>query len=210
MDLLSIILIGIGLAMDCFAVSTTKGVICGANHTQSASRLRLWRGPLLMAFFFGFFQGGMPLIGYYAGTLFASFFSRFAPWIALALLGFIGGKMIWESLHEEKEESTMENESQDERKLSRRHEDEFRLGTIIMLAIATSIDALATGVIFIPCPEVVWLGVGIIALTSLIFSIVGYTIGITLGKRFHLNVELLGGIILILIGLKIFLEGILL
>lgn len=208
MDLLSIILIGIGLAMDCFAVSTTKGVICGANHSSATRSFRLWRGPLLMALFFGLFQGGMPLIGYYAGTLFASFFSRFAPWIALALLGFIGGKMIWESLHEE-EEKTQEETNTSNDISPALHHNEFGLQTIIMLAIATSIDALATGVIFIPCPEVVWVGVGIIALTSFLFSIMGYAIGICFGKRFHLNVELLGGIILILIGLKIWVEGVL-
>jgi len=193
-DLLSIILIGIGLAMDCFAVSITKGITCGANHPGRGlfAPDHSWRGPLLMALLFGLFQGGMPLIGYFAGTVFSSFFSLYAPWIALALLAFIGGKMIWESLHESEEEE---------------QNAEFTLKELIVLAIATSIDALATGVIFIPCPERVWLGVGIIALTSLLFSVAGYAIGIIFGKRFHFNVELLGGIILVGIGLKIWIEG---
>ena len=76
------------------------------------------------------------------------------------------------------------------------------------LAIATSIDALATGVIFIPVPDVLWLGVGIIALVSFLFSIIGFTIGELVGNKFHFNVGLLGGIILIAIGLKIFIEGV--
>lgn len=180
--------------MDCFAVSVTKGIACAASHNAGAG-LKVshsWGGPLLMAILFGLFQGGMPLIGYYTGNVFASFFSRFAPWIALGLLAFIGGKMIWESLHEGEEE---------------KQSAEFGLKELIVLAIATSIDALATGVIFIPCPETVWLGVSIIALTSFLFAMGGYMIGITAGKRFHMNVELVGGLILVGIGLKIWIEG---
>lgn len=199
MDLFNIILIGIGLAMDCFAVSTTKG-LCASSHSGAAlfAREHMWGWALLMAVFFGGFQGGMPLIGYFAGTFFASFFSRFAPWIALVLLGFIGGKMISESLHEKENEAN--SNSADRSKL-------FSTEDLFILAVATSIDALATGVIFIPCPERLWLGITIIALTSFLFSLLGYGIGILFGKRFHLNVELLGGIILILIGLKIWVEG---
>lgn len=185
MDILSIILIAIGLAMDCFAVSTTKGL----------QQSRWCASALLMAVLFGLFQGGMPLIGYYAGTLFAEFFSRFAPYIALVLLAFIGGKMIIESLHPDKEEDTSAS-------------TDWCLRTLIVLAIATSIDALATGVIFIPVPEVLWLGISIIAFTSLLFSLIGYLIGVYVGKKFHFNVELLGGLILVAIGLKIFIEGV--
>lgn len=185
MDILSIILIAIGLAMDCLAVSITKGL----------QQSRWCASALLMAFLFGLFQGGMPLIGYSAGTLFSSFFSRFAPYIALALLAFIGGKMIWESLYSEDE--TVSSSVTD-----------WSLKTLIALAVATSIDALATGVIFIPVPDVLWPAVSIIAFTSLFFSLVGYWIGVYIGKKFHFNVELLGGIILVAIGLKIFIEGV--
>lgn len=187
MDIISIILISIGLAMDCFAVSTAKGLENG--------KWSVW--ALLMAVLFGLFQGGMPLIGYFAGTLFADFFSRFAPWIALALLAFIGGKMVWESREQETGNKKQETDEQG-----------WSVWNLIVLAIATSIDALATGVIFIPCPEVVWLGVGVIALVSLLFSLMGYLIGVYVGKRFRVNVELIGGLILIGIGLKIFIEGV--
>lgn len=194
MDIFSIIFIGIGLAMDCFAVSITKGVVCGAKHpAQGLLALRHSFGwPFLMAVLFGVFQGGMPLIGFFAGNVFSAFFSRWAPWIALALLAFIGGKMVWESLHEEEDEE---------------QSSDFSLRILLLLAVATSIDALATGVIFIPCPERVWVGVGLIALISFLFSLFGYAIGILFGKRFHFNVELLGGLILIGIGLKIWIEG---
>ena len=188
MDLLSIILIAIGLAMDCFAVSIAQGL--GTNIRNRSNLPKI----LLMALLFGFFQGGMPLIGYYAGTLFSDFFSRYAPWIALTLLAFIGGKMVWESFHE-KEEGQQTN---------------WTLLFLLTMSVATSIDALATGVIFIPCPEMLWIGITVIALMSFLFSLLGTTIGSVFGKRFKLNVELIGGIILIGIGIKIWIEGYLL
>ena len=167
--------------MDCLAVSIAQGLV-----VQTAERPK----PIFMAVLFGLFQGGMPLIGYFAGNIFADFFRIYAPWIALALLAFIGGKMIWESLHEKDEEAAG-----------------WQIKRLFVLAIATSIDALATGVIFIPVPERLWLGVGIIGLVSFIFSIGGYHIGKYVGARFKINVELIGGITLILIGLKIWAEG---
>ena len=184
MDLITIIIIAIGLAMDCFAVSIAQGLSVNVPDTNNRPK------PLLMAVLFGVFQGGMPLIGYLAGNIFADFFRIYAPWIALALLAFIGGKMVWESLHEKEEEPAG-----------------WHIRRLIVLAIATSIDALATGVIFIPVPEKVWIGVGIIGLVSFLFSIGGYHIGRYVGKKFHINVELIGGLILIAIGLKIWIEG---
>ena len=183
MDLLTIILIAIGLAMDCLAVSVAKGL-----HE------RRWNNyVLLMAFLFGLFQGGMPLIGFYAGSVFTEFFARYAPWVALALLAFIGGKMIWESIFEKEETA-----------------DGWDIKTLLILAVATSIDALATGVVFIPCPERLWFGVGIIALVSLHFSLIGYLSGVFLGHKLRINVGVIGGLILIGIGIKIFVEGVLL
>ncbi len=222
MDTISIVLIAIGLAMDCFAVSITSGL--------RVERQRLFskpNRPILMAVLFGVFQGGMPLIGYYAGTLFTNFFSRFSPWIALVLLGIIGGKMIWESFRENrilcalnKQRCSKHNAQCDfhgNKALCPHHvcpsaEEgcaDFSLRNLLLLAVATSIDALATGVIFIPVPEMLWIGVGIIALVSFLFSMGGYLIGVFVGAKFHFNVGLLGGIILILIGLKIFIEGVL-
>ena len=184
MDLLSIILIAIGLAMDCFAVSIAKGMGSKTFHARA----------VLMALLFGLFQGGMPLIGYFAGTLFADFFNTYAPWVALALLCYIGGSMVYESLTKKDDAKAAKND--------------YSLKTLLMLAVATSIDALATGVIFIPVPESLWMGVSIIALTSLMFALLGFGIGMMFGKRFRLNVSLIGGIILIAIGLKIWIEGI--
>ena len=184
MDILSIILIAVGLAMDCFAVSIAQGLDTDIRDVKQQPKV------LLMAFLFGLLQGGMPLIGYFAGTLFADFFSRYAPWIALALLTFIGGKMLFESFGKKEE-----------------HKANWQLSFLLVMAVATSIDALATGVIFIPCPDKVWLGISLIALVSFLFSLLGTTIGSIFGTRFKLNAEMIGGIILIAIGLKIWMEG---
>lgn len=185
MDFLSILFIAIGLAMDCLAVSVAQGLTVDIHDPSNRPK------PALMALLFGLFQGGMPLIGYYAGCVFSNFFKLYAPWIALALLTFIGGKMIWESLHEKDEQPAG-----------------WQLKRLLLLAVATSIDALATGVIFIPVPECLWFGVSVIGLVSFLFSLGGYLFGVFVGKRFHINVELIGGIILIAIGIKICIEGV--
>ena len=94
MSIITIILLAIGLAMDCFAVSVCKGLTSPHGYVPRYIK------PILMALLFGMFHAGMPLIGYFAGSFFSSFFERFAPWIALALLGFIGGKMVYDSIKE--------------------------------------------------------------------------------------------------------------
>ena len=186
MDLLTIILIAVGLAMDCFAVSVTKGLLSGKTPQ--------WLPALLMALMFGLFQGGMPLLSYYAGSSFVGFFSNWSHWVALLLLGAIGGKMIYDSLSPKHNEEEMVCKPV------------FSFIQTLVLSVATSIDALVTGVLFVPVPEKVFLAVGIIALVSFIFSLAGYSVGIYVGRRFRFNAELMGGIILLCIGLKIFIE----
>lgn len=188
MSILTIILLAIGLAMDCFAVSVCKGLTSPHGYVPRYIK------PILMALLFGVFHASMPLIGYFAGSFFASFFERFAPWIALALLGFIGGKMIYDALKDEDDEA---------------HLADFSFLGLLSLAFATSMDTLATGVIFIPHPQVLWLAVAIIALTCFVFSMAGFILGHIVGARLRINVNILGGVILILIGIKIFLEGVL-
>lgn len=199
MDILSIIIIAIGLAMDCFAVSITKGV-CVKKFFLSYS--------LKMAIMFGLFQGIMPLIGYFAGISFAESISRFDHWIAFGLLLFIGGKMFIESI---KIEDTKEQTSDcDCVNGNAQHSAivaaQFSWKIIFALAIATSIDALATGLIFVPFPDLIWLSVSIIGIVSFLFSLVGMLIGVTFGKRFKVNVNMIGGIILVAIGTKILIE----
>lgn len=191
MELSSIIFLAIGLAMDCFAVATTKGISTGKGY---------WHKAIWMAVLFGVFQGAMPLLGYAVGSMFANFITHIDHWIALILLCFIGGKMIWDSLKEDKTIHAANADTNTPKQI------DFSLPTMIGLAIATSIDALATGIIFVPTPEIVWMAAGIIALVSFIFAFVGYLLGSLLGERCKFDVNILGGLILIGIGIKIFME----
>ena len=180
MDWFNVILMAIGLAMDCCAVSAVQGLNEGKWHGRA----------LLMAGIFGLFHFGMPLIGFYVGELATNFMRRYAPWIALVLLAGLGTKMIWESLHE-----------QDEDKHANWH-----LSNIIMLAFATSIDVLATGLIFVPYPEWLYPSVITIGAITACFSLGGYLVGALVGKL-KINMEIIGGGVLILLGVKIFIEG---
>ena len=181
MDWINVIVMGIGLAMDCCAVSTVQGLTHRAWHPRA----------LLMACIFGCFHMGMPIIGYYAGTLFDNFMQTYAPWIALALLGFLGVKMIWESYHEEDDAEKCAN---------------WNIGNLLLLAIATSIDVLATGLLFVPYPEWLYPSVVTIGCITALFSLGGYLLGVYVGKL-KINMELIGGLVLIALGIKICLEG---
>ena len=193
MDILSIIFLAIGLAMDCFAVSIAQGM----------QRTPL-RSVIPMAILFGLFQGGMPLIAYYAGGVFADFFTRWSHWIALVLLVFIGGKMLIEAIVESRK-SKVESDQKSEV----RSQTALTLSAMLILAVATSIDALSIGVLFIPVPDVLWLAISLIAATSTLFSLVGFWLGKIFGEHITINANIPGGCILIAIGIKIFLEGIL-
>lgn len=183
MDIISIIIIGIGLAMDCFAVSVSKG-IC-------AKKFFFWH-TLRMAFLFGLFQALMPMIGYLAGSSFAKQMMSFDHWLAFGLLTLIGGKMLYEGLKQHNPDCISPNP--------------FKWASLLPLAFATSIDALATGIVFVPYPHLIWNAVVIIGLISFIFTFLGMYIGIHFGKRFHVKVEVIGAFILISIGLKILIE----
>lgn len=178
MSIWDIILLSIGLAMDCFAVSTATGIGCKQIRIAES-----WKMP----FFFGIFQGLMPLIGFLLSISFAKFIESFSHWIALAILSFLGIKMIIEEFQNKDEEEK---------------EDFFSWKTVFLLAIATSIDALATGVIFVPTPDIIWFAISIIAFGSFLFSCAGLAIGHYFGKRFSFKVGILGGVILIAIGVK--------
>ena len=178
---INVIIMAIGLAMDCCAISTVQGLLHKQWHPRA----------LLMAGIFGCFHMGMPIIGYYAGTLFVDFMQTYAPWIALALLGFLGVKMIWESYHEDGETEKCAN---------------WNIGNLLLLAVATSIDVLATGLLFVPYPEWLYPSVVTIGVITALFSLGGYLLGVFVGKL-KINMELIGGLVLIALGIKICLEG---
>lgn len=187
MSLIEIILIAIGLAMDCFAVSIASSICYGKYN---------WPKIVRMALFFGLFQGGMPLIGWACGISFAEFIHSIDHWLALGILGFLGGKMIYESFKDDDEDDVVCE--------AKSPYGSLRMVTI--LAVATSIDALATGLIFVPLGNLMFSASGIIAVVSFLFTIVGCVLGVAFGKRIKFNVEAIGGAILIAIGLKIFIE----
>lgn len=184
MDLLSLILIGIGLAMDASAVSIAKGM------SLSDKSLKEYAFKLALAF--GLFQGGMPMIGYFAGSHFANMISSIDHWVAFILLGFIGINMIKESFEQKAEEET--------------NITQIPFKTILILAIATSIDALAIGVSFAFLKVNIVLAASIIAVVTCILSFICVLIGKKLGSLFEKYAERFGGTILIFLGIKILIE----
>ncbi len=183
MSFLELLLIAIGLSMDAFSVSICKGLT-----TKRFS----WRVALVCGLWFGGFQALMPTIGYFLGAQFQELIEAYDHWIAFGLLFLIGANMIREAVWGKGEEGK-ENGALD-----------FK--TMLLLAIATSIDALAVGVSF-ACIQVELLSsVALIGLTTFVFSVVGVKIGNVFGTKFKKNAEVFGGIILIIIGLKILLE----
>ena len=184
MNSLDIWLLAIALAMDCFTVSIVSGVII---------RHHIWGLVLRLAFLFGAFQALMPFLGWLATSHFSEQLEAIDHWIAFSMLAFIGGKMIKESFDEEEDPSF----------------NPQNLRVQLLLAVATSIDALAIGISFacIGYHSISMLVVPlfIIGLVSFLFSIMGYVLGVRFGKRIarRLKPELLGGVILVAIGIKI-------
>ena len=181
MTFLELFLIAIGLSMDAFSVSICKGLT-----TKKFS----WRIALVCGLWFGGFQVLMPIIGYYLGAQFQEMIEAYDHWIAFGLLFLIGSNMIREAIwgKEEKQDGSL------------------GFKTMFLLAIATSIDALAVGVSFACIRVKLWSSVIIIGLTTFVFSVLGVKIGNVFGSKYEKSAGIIGGIILILIGLKILLE----
>ena len=183
MSFIELLLIAIGLSTDAFSVSICKGLT-----TKRFS----WRMALVCGLWFGGFQALMPTIGYFLGAQFQEMIEAYDHWIAFGLLFLIGANMIREAIWG-KEEESKENGALD-----------FK--TMLFLAIATSIDALAVGVSFACIQVKLWSSVLVIGLTTFVFSVLGVKIGNVFGSKYEKSAGIIGGIILILIGLKILLE----
>ena len=185
MTLFEIILIAIGLSMDAFAVSITLGL---SLHKPKIKEM------IIPGIYFGFFQALMPSIGYLAGTYFAEKIQNLDHWIAFVLLGIIGGKMIAESFSKEDKEM---------------NKNPFTFITMLLLAIATSIDALAVGVTFSFFEINILRAVIIIGLTTFFISIGGVKVGNIFGAKFKSKAAFFGGAVLVLLGFKILIEHLL-
>mgnify|MGYP002619409661 CR=1 FL=1 len=181
MDIWEIILIAIGVSMDAFAVSICKGLMAKEKTLKTAAVCGIW---------FGLFQVIMPVAGFYLGILFAGLIENIDHWIAFVLLGIIGANMIKEAFSKKEEEVT----------------NDLSFGKMLVLALATSIDALAIGITFALLKVNLWVCVAIIGCTTFAFSFVGALIGHKFGEKHKNKAEFVGGLILILLGIKILIE----
>lgn len=172
MGIIEILLIGIGLAMDAFAVAVCKGL---------SMKKFVWKKGVIIGLYFGIFQGGMPVIGYLLGNSFESIITEIDHWIAFILLGFIGLNMLKEALSKDKESSN----------------DLVDFKTMLPLAIATSIDALAVGITFAFLKVNILVASLVIGFTTFIMSFIGSKIGNKFGSKYEKKAQFIGGIILI-------------
>lgn len=183
---IELFLLGIGLAMDAFAVSVCKGLGMRRLNKKQA---------LIIGLYFGGFQALMPLIGWLLGSQFQKYITSIDHWIAFILLGFIGGKMMIEAIREWNEEETV-----DVMDAPLDHKN------MLVLAVATSIDALAVGITFAFLDTPIIEAITIIGITTMVISIIGVVVGNFFGSRYKSKAEFIGGLILVLLGLKILLE----
>lgn len=181
MGIWELFVLAVGLSMDAFAVSICKGLSLGKIK---------WKHMCIAGLWFGGFQALMPLTGYFLGSLFADIFTKYAHWIAFVLLVFIGGSMIKEAFSKEEVNASMSFQS------------------MLLLAIATSIDALAVGVSFAFLQVKIIPAVSFIGVITFLLSAVGVKVGSIFGDKYRSKAEICGGVILILIGLKTLLDGI--
>ena len=182
---IELFLIGVGLSMDAFAVSVCKGLAMKKVNKKQA---------VIIGLYFGGFQALMPLIGWFLGVRFQKYITSIDHWIAFGLLVFIGGKMILEAIRDTEVQEIKEKDPPIDYK------------EMFVLAIATSIDALAVGITFAFLDTPIVEAVIIIGVTTFILSILGVVVGNFFGTRYKKKAEIAGGIILVLIGLKILLE----
>lgn len=182
----TLLLMGVGLSMDAFAVSICKGLSMRKVNKKQC---------LVIGLFFGGFQALMPFIGWVLGSQFEQYITSIDHWIAFILLGFISGKMVVEAIREK-----------DEAVEVGKMDPPLDLKEMFILAIATSIDALAVGITFAFLQVPIVEAISIIGITTFVISVIGVYVGNFFGNRYKKKAELAGGIILILIGLKILLE----
>ena len=176
MGILELLILAVGLSMDAFAVSICKGL---------AMKKAAWKAQLCCGAWFGGFQALMPLIGYFLGSLFIDAISAIDHWIAFALLAIIGINMLREALNGEEETA----------------DADLSVKTMFLMAVATSIDALAMAGV-----SNIFLAVLLIGVTTFVLSAIGVRVGNVFGSRYEKKAELMGGVILILLGVKILLE----
>lgn len=186
MGFIELFLIGVGLSMDAFAVAICKGL--------GMKRLNM-KQALVIGLFFGGFQALMPFVGWALGSQFQDLISPIDHWVAFILLAFIGGKMLFDAFREDDEEEAADPK-----------DARLDLKELLMLAIATSIDALAVGITFAFLGVNIVEAISIIGATTFVLSVAGVAVGHAFGARYERGATIVGGVVLILIGCKILLE----
>ena len=182
MNIYSLMLLGVSLAMDSFSVSVCKGLAVGRPS---------WKGGILCGVWFGGFQALMPLIGFFLGIRFRDYITAIDHWVAFILLTFIGGNMIKESFSEEEDVSS----------------SSFSIKTMFVMAVATSIDALAVGIALAMEGDTdIYLAVAIIGIVTFILSAIGFKVAARFGEKYQKKAVFAGGTILIFLGIKILFE----
>ncbi len=182
MSTITLLIISISLAMDCFAISFASGLIVKKIRLIHAVRI---------AFFFGLFQAGMPIIGWTLGTGLKNYIQDFDHWIAFILLSYIGLKMVYESIKEDADDVQF---------------NPLLWKTLLTLSVATSIDALIIGFSFAVLDVNLFYAVSLIGIITFILSMIGLYLGIKFGNKIKLPMETIGGIVLYVIGAKILIE----
>ena len=183
MGLVELLILAVGLSMDAFAVSVCKGL---------AMKKATWKAEICCGAWFGGFQALMPLIGYFLGSLFIDAISAIDHWVAFVLLAIIGINMLREALGSDEEETA---------------DADLSVKTMFVMAIATSIDALAVGIsLAMAGVDNIFLAVLLIGATTFVLSAIGVKVGYVFGSRYEKKAEIVGGVILILLGVKILLE----
>ena len=187
MGIIEIFMLAVGLSMDAFAVSICKGLCMKKATLKAQATCGAW---------FGGFQGLMPLIGFFLGTLFAEAIQAFDHWVAFVLLALIGANMLKEAFSKETVDSCDVS-----------GEADLSVKTMFVMAVATSIDALAVGISLAMAGDVnIWLAVALIGAITFILSAIGVKVGNIFGSRYEKKAQFCGGVILILLGAKILLE----
>ncbi|PWH06123.1 hypothetical protein DEO23_09965 [Brachybacterium endophyticum] len=185
----TLLILALGVSADAFAVSLGRGL---------QIRGKLLFNALVLAAAFGIAQAVMPLLGWLLGAAFGSYVDKVDHWIAFGLLALVGGRMIWQALHPEAEEELPEDPDHPDHRVTPRE--------VTVLALATSIDAFAVGISIAFSKLSIWMAVPVIGVVTFVLSFVAVFLGQRIGRRFRTPAEVIGGIILILIGLQILLE----
>ncbi|MDE7434939.1 MAG: manganese efflux pump MntP family protein [Lachnospiraceae bacterium] len=183
---ITLLLMGVGLAMDAFAVSICKGLAMRKVNKKQC---------FVIAFFFGGFQALMPAIGWLLGSRFERYIVSVDHWIAFILLGFIGGKMIWEAAREKEDQDIVEQ-----------LDAPLNIKELLVMALATSIDALAVGITFAFLGTPILEASLIIGITTFIICVIGVYVGNFFGSKYKRKASFAGGMILVLLGIKILWE----